>query len=162
MTQTNNTASGPGRTASPKPELLPVGMTKWNRNQIAEAVVSYDWHLKLPKPMAAVRNLSPEFLELAIRLDTLLGEFRDRCGRARLLRRYCERRGVAMEQLNSRGETVPVPELERIEKIGDAAYQAVVQMIGEIEKSKAVRYADRNLKKRAGELLLCPWFRQLD
>lgn len=67
-----------------------------------------------------------------------------------------------MEQLNSLGETVPVPELERTEKIGDAAYQAVVLMIRTIETTKAVRYADRNLKKRAGELLLCPWFRQLD
>lgn len=162
MNQTNNAASGPGRTAAPKPEPVPVGMTEWKRNQIAEAVASYDRHLKLPKPMVAIRNLSPEFLELAIRLDTLLGEFRDKYGRARLLRRHCERRGVPMEQLNSRGETGPVPELERIEKIGDAAYHAVVAMIGTIEKTKAVRYADRNLKKRAGELLLCPWFRQLD
>jgi len=162
MPQTNSARSGQGAMNPAIPEPVPAGMTQWKQDRIAEAVASYHRHMKPVKPMAAIRNLSPEFLEMAITLDTLLGEFRDKYGRARLLRRHCERRGVPMEQHDQQGRKVPVPELERIEQIGDKAYHAVAEMIGTIEKSKAIRYADRNLKKRASDLRGCPWFRQLD
>jgi len=162
----NQTSSGQGEQevagSSARDDTAPAGMTQWKQDRIAEAVASYHRHLKPAKPMAAIRNLSPEFLDMAIMLDTLLGEFRDKYGRARLLLRYCERRGVPMEQHDHLSRKVPVPELDRIEKIGDRAYHAVAEMIGTIEKSKAIRYADRNLKKRASDLRFCPWFRQLD
>ena len=157
-----NAARGGNRTATQPQSDAAIGMTEWKRRLVADAVASYHRHLKPPKPMVAIRNLSPEFLELAISLDTLLADYRDKFGRAWLLRRYCERKGVPMEVTDRLGRTLPHPELERIERIAEQASAAIPEMIRTIENTKAVRYADRNLKKRAGELRNDHYWRRLD
>lgn len=102
--------------------------------------------------MVATRGLSPEFLELAIRLDEALAVFRDRFGRTHLLRRHCERHGIA----------ITIPELAEIERAGDEAQQAVFKLITVIEGSKPVTTGDRRLKRRAIDLRGDNWLRQLD
>ena len=114
-------------------DIAPAGMTEWKRKLINDAIVVYCPNVKAAKPMVAIRNLSPEFLELAIKLDVLLADYRDKYGRAWLLRRYCERRGVPTQQQDRLGRMSPVPELERIEKIAKKACDAIPAMIRTIE-----------------------------
>lgn len=139
-----------------------VALSAWQQSQIDDAVASYRRHMKPAKPMVAVRNMSPAFLEMAIQLDVLLAEYRDKYGRWHLLMRRCERNGLPQEQRHRSGQKVPVPELQRIMNLAREAQDAVGRMIRTIESTKAVRYGDRVLKKKATDLRCCNWFRQLD
>ncbi len=136
-----------------RPPLMPTrGRTEWEATKIAAAVSKYGQASPHEPPMVATRGLSPEFLELAIRLDEALAVFRDRFGRAHLLRRHCERQGTPMT----------IPELAAIERAGDEAQQAVFKLITEVESSKPVTTGDRRLKRRVVDLRGDNWLRQLD
>lgn len=128
------------------------GPTEWEANKIAAAVSKYGRPAPHEPPMVATRGLSPGFLELSIRLDEALAAFRDRFGRAHLMRRYCERQGIPMT----------IPELAAIERAGDEAQQLVFNLITEIEGTKPVTTGDRRLKRRGSDLRGDNWLRQLD
>lgn len=136
-----------------RPTPMPTkGRTVWQADKIAAAVSKYGRPQPHEPPMVATRGLSPEFLELAIRLDEALAAFRDRFGRAHLLRRHCERHGIAMT----------IPELAEIDRAGDEAQQAVFRLITVAEGMKPVTTGDRRLKRRAIDLRGDNWLRQLD
>lgn len=141
-------------------DLVP--LSAWQRTDIDAAVASWRRHMKHAKPMVAVRNMSPAFLELAIELDIRLAEFRDRYGRWHLLMRHCERNGMPQEQRHKSGHRVPVPELQRIDNLARASSEAVAKAIREIQGTKAIRHGDRVLKKKSADLQGRNWFRQLD
>ncbi len=138
------------------------GSTEWNRERLDKAVAYYHRHLKAAKPMVAVRNMSPQFLEMAIELDVRLAEYRDKVGRFKLLMRYCERSRLQVLRKTSSGRTELVPELREIEIRCEALNDTIPNMIRNIEKTKAIRHGDRVLKKRAAELGNDNWWRQLD
>lgn len=155
---------GPSKGAPPALERIKpyAGSTEWNRMHIERAVANYNEHLKAAKPMVAVKNLSPQFLEMAIDLDVRLSEYRDKVGRFQLLMRYCERVGLKTIRTNSSGRTELIPELQSIEIRCRALSDTIPELIRRIEKTKAVRHGDRVLKKRAADLGLDHWWRQLD
>lgn len=162
MSRQVRAAKGKGATPVTNPDVDTLQMTEWQRAKIAEAVNIYTRQYDVPEPMVAVRGLSPEFMELAIRLDIALNEFRDRFGRAWLVNRYCERQDVPTQLPDRDGRQVRVPELERIQTEGYAALEAVGPAITVIEKARPVNAADRRLKRRANALRNENWHFQMN
>ena len=160
----SNADQGAGRGAMPASARLQTyaGSTEWNRERIDKAIAYYHRHTKAVKPMVAVKNMSPHFLEMAIELDVLLAEYRDKVGRFQLLLRYFKRIGVKIERKSASGRTEWLPELQEIETRCAAFNGEIGAMIRKIEKTKAIRHGDRVLKKRAADLGLDHWWRQLD
>lgn len=160
----SNTDQGAGRGAmTASARLAPyAGSTQWNRECIDRAVAHYHRHTKAVKPMVAVKNMSPQFLDMAIELDVLLSDYRDKVGRFQLLLRYFKRNGVKIERKSASGRVEWLPELREIEARCGVLNSEIGAMIRKIETTKATRHGDRVLKKRAADLGLDHWWRQLD
>lgn len=129
----------------------------WCRESMEEAVEGFRKRVKAPKPMVAVPDLSPEFLQLAIRLDVALCEYRDKFGGVKLLERLYRRRFGEWDDY-----AMPKPPLVRVDRAAEKALQVVDETIRAIETAKAVTKGDRTLKRRASDLRMCPCYRQLD
>lgn len=160
----SNTAGTSGKGVLPASARMQpyAGSIERNRERIDKAIAYYHRHLKAVKPMVAVKNLSPQFLEMAIQLDVRLAEYRYKVGRFQLLMRLCERMRLQIERKSSSGRIELIPELREIEIRCAALSDTIPEMIRKIEKTKAIRHGDRVLNECAAELGNDHWWRQLD
>jgi hypothetical protein len=127
------------------------------RENMEEAVEGFGKRVPAPMPMVSVKNLSPEFMAMAIRLDVALCDYRDKCGGLALLERLHRRRFGEWDDY-----AMPTPPLEAVHAIAEEAKEHAHQAIRAIETAKAVTRGDRALRRRAAELRGCPYYRQLD
>jgi len=144
------------------PDTGPDGLTERQRSRIEAEVAAYFTRMKPAKPMVAVRNLSPAFLELAIALDVALCEMRDAYGRERLIAWGLYRNGIPGAVFDADGHEVSHPGLHRVWTDARKTWDRCIALIDKIERTPVVGGGDRTLKARARDLRGCNFLRQLD
>jgi len=150
------------RAETSSPAVGPDGLTDWQRARIASEVQSFYRREKLVKPFASIRNLSPEFQGMAIELDVILADYRDKAGRCAIIHWGMHRNQIPQTVIDAGGKTVPNPDIEAVLDIGRAAMGDVAAMLDTIRQTIAITGGDRTLKSRADYIRGCPYFRQLD
>jgi hypothetical protein len=146
-------------------EIGAEGLTDWQRRKmeyIADTVRMIRASEKPLKPMTSIRGLSPAFLEVAIRLDEALAEFRDVASCDALILAGMKVHGIPMRPTSLDGTPVAASLRSELLVLVRKARRKAHKIIEEIEATKTVVNADKRLKAHARKLRCCNWYRQLD